>query len=181
MQRDVDIPLGRKILFAAVMTVLVLGLVEIVLRIGGVDPVVDHDDPFVGFAGSELLFTERVLDDGTRVFVTAESKRGHFNVQRFAAEKPAGTLRVVCLGGSTTYGRPYDDRTSFAGWLRELLPEADPGRAVEVINAGGISYASYRVARIVDEMLAHEPDVLVIYTGHNEVDEERTYGAVRDR
>ena len=43
------------------------------------------------------------------------------------------TYRIFCLGGSTTYGRPYNDTTSFAGWLRELLPVADPQRRWEVI------------------------------------------------
>ena len=54
--------------------------------------------------------------------VTATGRRGHFNLQRFEREKPENNYRIFCLGGSTTYGRPYDDRTSFCGWLRRLLP-----------------------------------------------------------
>lgn len=29
-------------------------------------------------------------------------------------------------GGSTMFGRPYDDTTSFTGWLPDLLPVIDP-------------------------------------------------------
>ncbi|MEZ5393510.1 MAG: tetratricopeptide repeat protein [Bryobacterales bacterium] len=79
------------------------------------------------------------------------------------------------MGGSTTYGRPYDDRLSFSGWLRELLPIADPTRQCEVINAGGVSYASYRVAAVMEELAQYEPDAFLIYSGHNEFLERRTY------
>ncbi|GJM20633.1 MAG: hypothetical protein DHS20C15_05480 [Planctomycetota bacterium] len=133
-------------------------------------------DAFVGFTGDTPLF---VLDDSGDTFVTNPLRnrpRESFNPQQFAADKAAGTKRVACVGGSTTYGRPYRDATSFPGWLRAALPLADPWHDYEVINAGGISYASYRVARVVDELLRHDLDLLVIYTGHNEFLEEITFG-----
>ena len=86
---------------------------------------------------------------------------------------------MFCLGGSTTFGRPYDDQTSFCGWLRELLAVAYPEGNWEVVNAGGVSYASYRVAALMEELVAYEPDLFIVYTGHNEFLEERTYGDVR--
>jgi tetratricopeptide (TPR) repeat protein len=89
--------------------------------------------------------------------------------------KAPNTFRIFCLGGSTTYGHPYFDSTSFSGWLRELLPEIDPSKNWEVINCGGISYASYRVANLMQELLGYQPDLFIIYTGHNEFLEARTY------
>ena len=171
----------RKLGFSLVLVALVLGTLELGLRMAGVRPADEADDPFVGFAGSAPLFEPATDDAGNPILVTAPSKRGYFNPQSFPATKAPNTTRIFCLGGSTTYGRPYDDATSFAGWLRPLLAAADPGRSFEVVNAGGISYASYRVARLVDEILQYEPDVLVVYTGHNEFLEERTYAEVRDR
>jgi len=135
----------------------------------------------VGFASELPLFVPAKNEDGAAVWETAHNKRKFFNVQRFSGTKPAATRRLFCLGGSTTYGRPYFDGTSFCGWLRELLPAADRRTAWEVINAGGISYASYRVANVAKELTRHEPDVLVVYTGHNEFLEERTYSDLRDR
>ena len=44
-----------------------------------------------------------------------------------------------------------------------------------MINAGGISYASYRVKVVLRELLSYDPDLIVIYTGHNEFLESRTY------
>ena len=79
------------------------------------------------------------------------------------------------------YGRPYDDATSFPAWLRELLPLVDGERKWEVINAGGISYASYRLAALMEELNRYEPDLYIIYTGHNEFLEERTYKPLREQ
>lgn len=150
-------------------------IVEGILYLAGVTPLHERSDPYVGFAGYSPLFVEMSTPDGERVFATAGNKLNWFNSQRFPVRKAKGVTRVVCLGGSTTYGRPYDDRTSFCGWLREFLPAVDPGRQWEVINAGGISYASYRVARLMERLVRHDPDLFIIYTGHNEFLEKRTY------
>ena len=122
----------------------------------------------------------RPVHAASQWLVTAQNKRGYFNVQGFPQVKAPGTYRIFTLGGSTTYGRPYDDKTSFSGWLREFLPMADSQRNWEVINAGGISYASYRVAHLMEELVNYQPDLFIIYTGHNEFLEERTYGQIRD-
>ncbi len=107
--------------------------------------------------------------------VTAPNKLRWFNAQQFAKSKPADVYRIFSVGGSTTFGRPYEDSTSFSGWLRELLAEADSNHQFEVTNAGGISYASYRVLRVMEELAQYEPDLFIVYTGHNEFLEERTY------
>ena len=149
--------------------------VEGILYISGVEPLYQRTDPYVGFAGYSPLFVETRTPDGERVFGTANTKFDRFNYQQFPVRKATGVRRIICLGGSTTYGRPYDDRTSFCGWLRAFLPAVDPNRQWEVINAGGISYASYRVVRLMEELVRHEPDLFIIYTGHNEFLEKRTY------
>ncbi len=106
---------------------------------------------------------------------TNPAKLPHFNPQSFPREKAPGTYRIFSVGGSTAYGHPWTDPVSFSGWLRGLLPEADPGRKWEVINAGGISYASYREAKLLEELAAYQPDLFLVYSGHNEFLEERTY------
>jgi tetratricopeptide (TPR) repeat protein len=170
----------KKIVLAVVTTVVFFGLLEAILAVFGVKPEMRRGDPFVGFASNVPLFALETAPDGNEYLVTAANKRHIFNLQRFPERKPPESYRIFCLGGSTTYGRPYDDTTSFAGWLRVLLPVADPSRRWEVINAGGISYASYRVAALMEELARYEPDLFVVYTGHNEFLEERTYGSLRE-
>lgn len=169
------LPVWKKLLFAALAVIGFFLLLEGLLVVSGVAPAGASSDPFAGFAGRSPLFVTAGDDrDGCRM-QTSPSKLQWFNPQSFPCEKPPGTRRVFCLGGSTTYGRPYRDPTSFAGWLREFLAEVDPEISWEVINAGGVSYASYRVARIAEEIVHYEPDLVIIYTGHNEFLERRTY------
>jgi tetratricopeptide (TPR) repeat protein len=158
---------------------LFFGMLEGGLALLGVKPISQTDDPFVGFASNVPLFVPAKGSEGRRIMHTAPNKTTKFNNQEFVLEKTPGTYRIFCLGGSTTYGRPYDDATSFSGWLRELLPEVDRNKNWEVINAGGISYASYRVAHLMEELVDYQPDLFVIYTGHNEFLEERTYRTLR--
>ncbi|MDX2480842.1 MAG: tetratricopeptide repeat protein [Desulfuromusa sp.] len=159
---------------------LFFGLLEGGLALLGVKPVIQTEDPFVGFASNIPLFVPSQRQDGHQLMVTAANKLSWFNSQSFPKNKSAGSYRIFCMGGSTTYGRPYNDFTSFSGWLRELLPAADRSKKWEVINAGGISYASYRVAHLMEELIQYQPDLFIIYTGHNEFLEERTYRKLRE-
>lgn len=168
------------VLFGLALFAVFGALVEGVLALAGLGDDARFADPYVGFEGSPALFARQ----GDR-WVTRPDKLAFFNPQEFPRDKesgtPSGTLRIFVLGGSTTYGRPYDDRVSFARWLERYLDAAEPGRRHEVINAGGISYASYRIARLMRELLRHEPDVFVLYTGHNEFLEERSYRDLKER
>ncbi|WP_435005545.1 GDSL-type esterase/lipase family protein [Tundrisphaera lichenicola] len=141
-----------------------------VLDVGRRKP--DETDPFVGFAGRDPLF---LLDRESGQYNTDPARIGYFRPQTFPAKKPGGTFRIFCLGGSTVQGRPFAVETSFSSWLGLSLKAADPSRNWEVINCGGISYASYRLAPILEEVLSYEPDLIVLYTGHNEFLEKRTY------
>lgn len=174
------LPWWKKLLFSTLLVVAALAGVEALLAMAGVRPPLAAADPFVGFARRIPLFEPERQPDGTLVMVTARYKLGYFNAQRFPKDKRPGSYRIFCMGGSTTYGNPYTDSTSFCGWLREFLAAADPSRSWEVINAGGISYASYRVAALMEELAGYAPDLFVIYTGHNEFLEKRSYGRLAD-
>lgn len=156
--------------------VLFFVLVELLLRILGIPSRHPAEDPFVGFSGVHPLYT---VKDGTAS--TAPDRLRYFNQVSFAVNKPVGALRIFCLGGSTTYGRPFDGRSSFGKWLEDLLKASIPQRTVQVINAGGISYASYRIVPLIREILQYHPDAVVLYTGHNEFLERRTYAGLFDQ
>lgn len=172
---------AKKALFALVTVIGVFAVLELLLSLLGVTPILYEEDPYVGFSSYIPLFVKETDPDGETYLKTAPNKLDWFNVQSFPRAKTSRAYRIFCLGGSTTYGRPYEDRTSFCGWLRELLEAADTSRKWEVINAGGISYASYRVALLMEELIRYEPDLFIIYTGHNEFLEQRTYRDVIDQ
>ncbi len=135
-----------------------------------------HEDPFVGFSATRPLF---VLDPTRTRFEIAPSRRLFFQPDSFAAVKSPREFRIFCLGGSTVQGRPFSIETSFTTWLELSLQAADPSRSWEVVNCGGVSYASYRLAPIVEELLQHKPDLFILCTGHNEFLEDRTYAAIK--
>ncbi len=175
---------GRRVRFilfrlGAVLTgLLLLALLELVIRLVVPTPPVNVEDPFVSFHRLSPLF---VADKtGTR-FETARERLTAFCPQSFSAVKKPETLRIFCLGGSTVQGRPYSVETSFTTWLEINLRAALPDTDSEVINCGGISYASYRLVPIMQELLRYEPDLFIIYTGHNEFLEDRTYEHIKSK
>ncbi len=87
---------------------------------------------------------------------------------QFALPKPSGRFRIFALGGSTVHNLKDFNR------LRAVLgPELAPGAVLEVINAGTDSFGSCRVRLIAEEIMAYEPDLVFVYSGHNEFwDEE---------
>ncbi len=167
--------------FGLVVAVVALALTEGALAVLHIGDELRFDDPFVGFAPGSDLFIRATSADGQPIFATNPSKLEFFNPQSFAAEKPPGSYRVFTLGGSTTAGRPYDHRVAFARWLELYLDSVQPDRRHEVINAGAISYASYRVTLLMKELVGYQPDLLVVYTGHNEFLEERSYSSLIDQ
>ncbi len=169
----------RRVLFhlaAAGVVLLPLVVLEIVLRVFVAAPSVALQDPYVSFGEITPLF---VLDDSGVRYETAHERLHYFRRQSFSAVKADDSFRVFVLGGSTVQGRPWSVPTSFGTWLQLSLQAAAPDTDWQVINCGGISYASYRLMPIMRELLACEPDLFVIYTGHNEFLEDRTYGRLK--
>jgi hypothetical protein len=136
-----------------------------------------HTDPFVGFSKTLPLFT---LNQDDNRYWTAPARREFFYPDSFAADKPKNEFRVFCLGGSTVQGRPYSIETAFGAWLELTLKAAQPNRPIRVVNCGGISYASYRLVPVLREVLGYQPDLIILYTGHNEFLEDRTYGDLKN-
>ncbi len=159
---------------------LLLLAAELVLALADYRTTYEREDPFLGFKSVTPLFERRQSVDPPHetVYASRESKLPWFNYQEFALEKPENGYRIFCFGGSTTYGRPYEHDTAFSKWLRVLLIAADPSTGYEVVNVGGVSYASYRIVNLMNEVIEHDPDLFVVYTGHNEFLEERTYSEI---
>jgi lysophospholipase L1-like esterase len=137
-----------------------------------------RDDPFVAFHGIRPLF---VLNDRQTRYEIPPERQAFFRPASFAARKAPDGYRIFCLGGSTVQGRPYATETAFGAWLEIALRTAQPHRTWEVVNCGGVSYASYRLVPILQEVLNYEPDLIVLYTGHNEFLEDRTYRQIRNQ
>ena len=77
-------------------------------------------------------------------------------------QKSEKDFRIFCLGGSTTRG-------PFPTLLHELLKRSNVDKTVEVVNLGIDTFNSYQVLDIVKKLPQYDPDLLIIYMGHNEI------------
>lgn len=169
--------------FAYPILAMLIGLspflvLETVLRVAGIARPQSDADPFVGFSAIHPLFEK---DERAGVYRTAPSRLQFFAEQKFHIDKPSDGFRAFCFGGSTVLGHPYQPDTAFSEWLEIELQACGPWSECEVVNCGGISYASYRLVPILQETLAYSPDLIVVATGHNEFLEDRTYQSLKQR
>jgi len=155
---------------------LLLLLIEGAFRLLGYGDDTLGNDPLVGFSSLEPLFA---LKPDSNEYETRRERYPYFIQERFPHKKGTDTFRIFAFGGSTVQGRPYSIQTAFPKWLQINLETAFPSKHFEVINCGGISYASYRLVPIVEECLDYEPDLFILCTGQNEFLEARTYGSIK--
>lgn len=168
-------PRGRRILFRLVLVVspvLLFLLAELVVRV--VAPRQGSDDPYLRLSGTSSRFGE-VEIAGERWFRVQHADLYAQNNVHFRVEKPKGTLRVFCLGGSAAAGWPHTGEQTFSAYLAQALRAAYPDRTVEVLNVGAHGYPSYRVRGVLEEVIRFQPDLLVLWCGNNEFVENRSY------
>lgn len=86
----------------------------------------------------------------------------------FSPAKAPGTLRVFCVGDSTTAGWPVHPAGSFPRWLAAILADARPDLRFEVINAGFHGFDSERAVSVARELAAYSPDAFVFHAGYDD-------------
>jgi len=87
----------------------------------------------------------------------------------FTQQKKQNTFRIFLLGGSTTRGFPFTKRTiSYSGFLQNILTDVLPNHNIEIINAGYDALSSFAVVDIFKRIIDESPDLIIVYTGHNE-------------
>jgi lysophospholipase L1-like esterase len=91
----------------------------------------------------------------------------------FDIHKKENSFRVFVLGESSAEGFPYSPMGSFARYIRRRLELVYPNTPIEVINLGMTAISSYTVLDLLPGILEQKPDLILIYTGHNEY-----YGAL---
>ena len=158
---------------------IIAAIVAAYFVIGALVPVYDLDwrviHQLLYYQAAELSAYEAVLDpvlffrlkphgvvDHGRVRINGLGFRG----PERTAEKPHGAFRVICLGGSNTYGLGLADDETWPAQLERELHERFVGDH-EVWNGGACAYVGSQIARLGEETLAkYRPDLLVIGLSH---------------
>jgi tetratricopeptide (TPR) repeat protein len=155
-------------IIAILLPFLLLGLLELGLRLFhyGYD-----SSLFIEAPGNKdyLIFNP----DASRRYFTDQLNATTGNREPFRKVKEAATLRIFVLGESTTIGYPYFHNGSFHRWLQYRLMRSFPDKKLEIVNISLTAVNSYTVLGFAREVIDYAPDVILIYTGHNEY-----YGAL---
>jgi tetratricopeptide (TPR) repeat protein len=146
-----------------VLPALLLGIVELVLRVAG------YGFPTAFFRqiriGTELYVVEN--DQFGLRFFPAEMARSPAPVV-FSANKPPGAYRVFILGESAALGDPKP-AYGVGRYLQVLLRERFPGVEFEVISAGVTAINSHAILPIARECARQQGDAWIVYMGNNEM------------
>jgi hypothetical protein len=86
----------------------------------------------------------------------------------FKENKAPNTYRIFVIGESTSRGFPYSKLESFPGQLQGLLNSATREMNFEVINFSMAATNSHIGVDVVDQIVKFQPDLVIIYYGHNE-------------
>ena len=149
---------------------LLIFLIEIALRIGG-------------FGENYNLFKKVKVENGPDYLImNSNIAKKYFSDEGFHPDnqsdlflkiKTDSTFRVFVQGASTAVGFPFYHGGSFPRMLKQRLSQTFPNKNIEVINTGITAVNSYTLLDLTDKIIDQNPDVVIIYAGHNEY-----YGAL---
>ena len=170
--------MSRRLLAVALGLLGALALAEAGVRLGGLQ---DRWMPSLVFQMSSDAAVHRYAADPRLVYELAPSTSArlpqaepwgapirtvHINAlglrgAEAAVGKPRGTLRIVCLGGSNTFGAAVSDGQTWPDALQAALAERLP-LPVQVWNAGVSGWMTpQKVLRAEQAIVEWEPDLLL--------------------
>ena len=152
-------------IFAALLPLAFLVLVEVSLWVVDAYP---QPPLFLEFEDEEKAFIQVNSQVGERYFNKNVMPVPNLYPQTFEAQKGSKTTRIFCIGGSTTAGFPYEMTVPFPRQLEMLLRADYPNQEFEVINLGLSAINSFTVLDWIPEILDQDPDLILMYMGHNE-------------
>jgi len=137
---------------------------------------------------SRLESILRILDEDAGLFwkvkprldTVFEGARVRTNSLGFRSDeirpKKDGTMRILCLGASPTFGWGVQADQAYPALLEKRLAERFPGRKIEVINAGQIGYTSYQGLILLERrLLKYSPDIITVSYVLNDIDRYRFF------
>lgn len=162
----------KKIIFfrflAALIPLLLFAMIEVTLHFIDVLP---NRDLFVPVPANSIEIDKYLMLNprvGERYFSRGELVPTPWQQDLFLKNKPDNLYRVFVMGSSIVTGWPYPPHVAVSRILEQRLIDALPGKEVEVVNLGVFAFSSYSLLDMMDEVLEQEPDVILMYVGHNE-------------
>lgn len=180
---------GRGLLISLVVVVALALLGEVVLRVvytrdeldpytAGLANLRIEPHPYLAYANKPGYVHEPDEENPRRFEHNSLGFRG----PETTWEKPAGRFRILCLGGSSTYGHgPSSNVATWPARLEQHLQGARPDLDIEVINAGCQGYSTHEsLINLALRGVEFRPDVVLVYHSFNDVRCALYPNAVRD-
>jgi len=153
-------------LVTLLLPLVLLALIEGGLRVAGygqdLEPLFIDAPGLSGYRQANPRAVLRLIPD------PAQAPSVSIETAYFRAEKAPGSFRIVVQGASSAAGFPYGLGASLAGALEQRLRRAWPERDIEVVQTAMAAVNSYALIDFAPEILAQQPDAVVVYIGHNE-------------
>ena len=175
------IPLWRKLIYALVTVLLLLGIGEGTLWVLGYEGTTLAElQAQAGFShGAYVWRRDRILGDwyleesgphgGSWMVSNRQLQARGFHQERFPVTPPAGELRIFAMGGSTTYGIPFEHQEhGFPERLQTVLQKRHPAVRWRLINAG-VAGMDSRAFPAMARQIVGLTHGLIIYSGNNEL------------
>lgn len=133
---------------------------------------------FIFFFNPHIFFTYsgggklRKNEDTRRVSVLMPSKLSEINSlglrgHELSVKKPAGVIRVACMGDSSTYGWLLPEEQTYPRILETLLKLQKPAD-YQVVNGGVLGNDSTDgLNMFMEKIQALDPDIVTVYYGVN--------------
>ncbi|HET9440599.1 MAG TPA: hypothetical protein VFO52_10530 [Longimicrobiales bacterium] len=173
----------RSFLYAAIIFLVFLTVAEAVVRVGffvakGFSPyyltfgfvgdIERHSAEFDGYTKFQPNTTYHYKVNRDVSFAMKINGDGFRSTTEFIKPKPAGTVRVVSLGESSTFGLANNDDETYPYLLQQELRGRVSDRPVDVYNLGIPHYRTNHILAVARAELAGlQPDIVTFYAGYN--------------
>ncbi|NWG29048.1 MAG: hypothetical protein HXY48_11015 [Ignavibacteriaceae bacterium] len=136
-------------------------LLEIFLRVFNYGR---NNDQWINITETKQMLNPDIA--GRYFFITKDLPQS--NNDAFDIVKRKNAFRVFVMGGSSAQGFPFSPNGNFSRYIRDRLELLFPENYIEVINLGITATNSYTIRDILPGVLEQNPDLILIYAGHNE-------------
>ncbi|MCM8797112.1 MAG: SGNH/GDSL hydrolase family protein [Candidatus Omnitrophica bacterium] len=103
--------------------------------------------------------------------IVKTNAQGFRSDRDFAVDKPAGCVRIVCVGDSFMFGEGVDQGNNWTSFLEQALNEKYPQKKWEVLNLAVPGYNTVMEVETLEKRgLIFRPDIVIIEYIGNDLD-----------
>ena len=170
-ENKIDFPIYKKFLFSFIIIFVFFSLLEATVRlieyinnkytVENFPDVIYETHPYL-----PIVLKPNSVFKPRNITINSLGYRG----ENFSITKKPGIFRIVCLGGSTTFGiGSSSDKTTYPQFLEDILNSKIQNRKFEVINAGVPGYTTAEnLINLEFRIVDLSPDLIIIYDGYND-------------